>query len=67
MSVAPADTATLLAAAKKLGVAARKIGVTGGSSIKIAIEGAGVVIECPVTDAESRWSTGLSKWFGPKD
>ncbi len=67
VSVEPAHTGAVLAAAKKLGVPARTIGVTGGSSIRIAIEGAGVVIECSVGDAESRWSTGLSKWFGPKD
>jgi len=32
-----------------------------------AVDTAGVVIECSVGDAEFRWSTGLSKWFGPKD
>ena len=67
VSVASSDTGKFLASAKKLGVPARKIGVTGGPAIRIAIEGGGVVIECSVGDAESRWSTGLSKWFGPKD
>jgi phosphoribosylformylglycinamidine synthase len=67
VSVAPGDTARLLEAAKALGVPARKIGVTGGSSIAIAIDGKGGVIEVPVSDAETRWSTGLSTWFGPKD
>jgi phosphoribosylformylglycinamidine synthase len=69
VSVAPDATAALLEASKKWGIPARKIGVTGGPAIRIAVEdaGPGVVIECAVGDAESRWSTGLSKWFGPKD
>jgi phosphoribosylformylglycinamidine synthase len=67
VSVDPQATAALLEASKKKGVPAKKIGVTGGASIKIAIDQAGVVIECSVADAESRWSTGLSKWFGPKN
>jgi len=65
--MAPDATAAFVEASNKKGVPARKIGVTGGSSIRIAVDRAGVVIECPVGDAESRWSTGLSKWFGPKN
>jgi len=64
VSVNPSDTAKVLEAARRLGVPAAKIGVTGGRTITIAIDGHGVVIECPVLDAEARWSNGLSKWFG---
>jgi phosphoribosylformylglycinamidine synthase len=67
VSVAPGDTAAVLAAATTLGVPGKKIGVTGGSAIAIAIDGKGGVIEVSVADAEARWSSGLSKWFGPKD
>ncbi|MEI6246493.1 MAG: AIR synthase-related protein, partial [Acidobacteriota bacterium] len=64
VSVDPAHTASVLAAAARLGVPAMKIGVTGGRDITVAIAGHGVVIQCPVLDAEARWSQGLSKWFG---
>ena len=64
VSVDPGESAKVMDAARRLGVPATKIGVTGGREIIIAVAGHGVVIQCPVVEAESRWSTGLSKWFG---
>lgn len=64
VSVDPANTENVLSAAARLQVPAVKIGVTGGGDISIAIAGHGVVIQCPVSQAEARWSMGLSKWFG---
>ena len=64
VSVDPANTEKVLSAAARLQVPAGKIGVTGGGDITIAIAGHGVVVQCPVPEAEARWSMGLSKWFG---
>jgi phosphoribosylformylglycinamidine (FGAM) synthase-like enzyme len=64
VSADPADTAHVLAAARRLGVPAAKIGVTGGREISMAIAGQGVAVQCSVLEAEARWSNGLSKWFG---
>jgi len=64
VSVDPANTAKVLEAARRLGVPAVAIGVTGGHDLAISIAGHGVVIQCAVRDAEDRWSRGLSKWFG---
>jgi phosphoribosylformylglycinamidine synthase II len=64
ISADPADTAKVLEAARRLGVPAAKVGVTGGRDIRIAIADHGVVVECSVLDAEARWSNGLAKWFG---
>jgi phosphoribosylformylglycinamidine synthase len=58
-SVAPADTAAVLDAAAAAGVPAARIGRTGGSSLRIAVDGA-TAIECSVTEAEARWSTALA-------
>jgi phosphoribosylformylglycinamidine synthase len=63
VTVAPGHTAEVLAAAERLGVPAKKIGVTGGDAIKIAIDGSPAAIVCPVADAESVWAGALGTWF----
>jgi phosphoribosylformylglycinamidine synthase len=62
VSVNPDATADVLAAAKAAGVPAARIGTTGGSSIRIAIDGR-AAIDCPVADAESRWASSLAEWL----
>ena len=62
VSVNPDATADVLAAAKAAGVPAARIGTTGGSSIRIAVDGR-VAIECAVADAESRWASSLAEWL----
>ncbi len=39
------------------------IGSTGGSRIRIAVSGE-PVLDCPLADAEERWSTALARHFG---
>jgi phosphoribosylformylglycinamidine synthase len=62
VGVAPARTSTLLASAVAAGVPAARIGQTGGSTLRIAIAGE-VVVEVPVTAAESPWSGSLKAWL----
>jgi phosphoribosylformylglycinamidine synthase len=62
LSVNPEATADVLAAAKAAGVPAARIGRTGESAIRIAVNGK-VAIDCPVKDAESRWATSLADWL----
>ena len=45
-------------AAQTAGVPAARIGRTGGSAIRIAVDGE-IAIDCAVADAEARWSTAL--------
>jgi phosphoribosylformylglycinamidine synthase len=58
VSVEPARTAAVLAAAAEAGVPAAWIGATGGSAISIAIAGS-AIIDCPVREAEARWANSL--------
>jgi phosphoribosylformylglycinamidine synthase len=58
----PASTPGVINAARIAGLPVRCIGQTGGSSIRIAVEGQ-AVIDCAVSAAESRWSTALSDWL----
>jgi phosphoribosylformylglycinamidine synthase subunit PurL len=58
VSVAPDRVNEVLHAAQAAGVPAARIGRTGGSAIRIAVDGQ-VVIDCAVSDAEARWSTAL--------
>jgi hypothetical protein len=51
-----------LASAVAAGVPAARIGQTGGSTLRIAIAGE-VVVEVPVTAAESPWSGSLKAWL----
>jgi hypothetical protein len=54
--------AKLLARAAEAGVPARAIGKTGGSRIRITVEGQ-PAIDLPVSEAETIWSTALEKYF----
>jgi phosphoribosylformylglycinamidine synthase len=62
VSVNPDATADVLAASKAAGVPAERIGTTGGSSIRISVDRR-VVIDCPVSEAETRWATSLAEWL----
>jgi phosphoribosylformylglycinamidine synthase len=60
VSVAPADTGAVLAAAMAAGVPAAHVGRTGGAAIRISVDNR-VVIECLVSEAEERWATALAR------
>jgi phosphoribosylformylglycinamidine synthase len=60
VSAEPGHTAAVLDAAAQAEISAARIGRTGGSSIRIEVDGA-VTIDCPVAEAEARWSTALSQ------
>jgi phosphoribosylformylglycinamidine synthase II len=62
VSVAPAETAAVLAKAAAAGVTATRVGTTGGAMIKIAIDGR-PALECTLTEAEGRWSSSLANWL----
>jgi phosphoribosylformylglycinamidine synthase len=62
VSVAPDESASVLAAAKLAGVPAAVIGRTGDRAIRIAVDGT-KVIECSVLEAEARWSAALGNWL----
>jgi phosphoribosylformylglycinamidine synthase len=62
VSVASGQTEVLLARAAAAGVPAQRIGRTGGLALRIAIGGTAVV-DCAVDEAETRWDTGLTRWF----
>jgi phosphoribosylformylglycinamidine synthase len=55
----------LLQLARATGVAAAVIGRTGGTQLQISIDGA-KVIDCPVAEAEQRWSSVLDRHFTGK-
>jgi len=60
VSAASGDVTAVLEAAHAAGVPARKIGRTGGSAIRIAVDDR-PALECGVAEAEARWSSALSK------
>jgi len=62
VSVAKPDLQILLSRAAEAGVPARAIGQTGGSRLRIAIEGRPAV-DLPVSEAEAIWSTALEGYF----
>ncbi|MND04407.1 hypothetical protein D3C83_246620 [compost metagenome] len=62
VSVSPAETDSFLARAQAAGVTAARIGLTGGARLRIAIDGR-AAIDCGVSEAESNWATGFSKWL----
>ncbi len=64
VSVEPRDLDVVLEAASAGGVPARRIGRTGGDSLRIVVEDL-VAVECPVANAEARWRGGLSHWWEP--
>ena len=62
ISVSRERLADLLASARAAHVPAQEIGTTGGSSIRVSVDGA-VAIDVPVLEAEARWSASLSNWM----
>jgi phosphoribosylformylglycinamidine synthase len=62
VSVAPGDTASVLAAARSAGVPAAAIGKTGGAAIRVAVDDTRV-IDCSVLEAEARWRAALPNWL----
>jgi phosphoribosylformylglycinamidine synthase len=62
LGAAPEHVAALLDAAAAAGVPALRIGRTGGSKIRIDVDGA-AAIDVPVLEAETAWSTALSRWL----
>jgi hypothetical protein len=62
VSVTPERTSEVLAQAQAAGVPAARIGRTGGTAIRIAVDGE-VAIDCAVSDAEARWSSSLADWL----
>jgi phosphoribosylformylglycinamidine synthase subunit PurL len=62
LGVKPEASTALLERARSAGVAAQRVGATGGTQIRVAIDGV-VAIECPVSEAEDRWTNGFSQWL----
>ncbi len=62
VSATPERAAAVLAAAAAAGVAALRIGRTGGAAIRIAVDGA-VALDLPVAEAEARWAGSLHAWL----
>jgi phosphoribosylformylglycinamidine synthase len=62
VSVAAAQVGDLLTLASQEGVAATRIGLVGGPTIRFAIDGMAVV-EVPVEEAEHIWATALDQFF----
>ena len=62
VSVSPDDRATLLHFAAEAAVPARVIGRTGGSRLRLAVDGE-VVIDSPLDEAELLWKSALEKHF----
>jgi phosphoribosylformylglycinamidine synthase len=60
MSVSPDRVTAVLAAAESAGVPARRIGRTGGPSIRIAVADQ-VAIDSALSDAEQAWSRSLEE------
>ncbi len=59
VSVEPARLAEFMAAASGAGVPAARIGRTGGTAIRIAVDGR-VEIDCALAEAEARWGDSLA-------
>ncbi len=62
VSVAAGRIGEVLETAAAAGVPARPIGRTGGSRLRVCVDGV-VAIDCDVTEAEARWATGLERYF----
>ena len=62
VSVAQSDLSALMSSAADAGVPARAIGKTGGSRVRIAIDGR-LAVDMNLSDAETLWSTALEKYF----
>ncbi len=62
VSAVPADAPAVLREAHLAGLPAARIGRTGGSALRISIDGE-IAIDCSVGEAEARWSGALAKWL----
>jgi phosphoribosylformylglycinamidine synthase subunit PurL len=62
VSATPAASERLIELARELGVPARLIGKTGGSRLRITIDGR-PAIDLDVTEAEQVWASGFEKYF----
>jgi phosphoribosylformylglycinamidine synthase len=62
VSAAPGDVPSLLREAHASGLQAARIGRTGGSAIRVSVDGE-MAIDCGVSEAEARWSGALAKWL----
>jgi phosphoribosylformylglycinamidine synthase II len=62
VTVRSTDAATLLRLASEAGVPARRIGTTGGTRLRMSVDGA-VVIDCDLEAAAVHWTHGLSAHF----
>jgi phosphoribosylformylglycinamidine synthase len=62
VSARPEDVAAVLESAHKAGLSAARIGKTGGSALRIAVDGQ-VAIDCSVTEAQARWDACLANWL----
>ena len=62
VSVRKEDRATLLRLAVEAGVPARVVGRTGGSSVRIAVDGR-LAIDAALSEAEQLWKTAIEKYF----
>jgi phosphoribosylformylglycinamidine synthase len=62
VSAANGHTAALMARAAERGVPAAIIGRAGGDRIRITV-GDTLVIDCATSDAEQRWTYGLTRYF----
>jgi phosphoribosylformylglycinamidine synthase len=62
VTTAPGRLAALLDAAAAAGVPALEIGRTGGSRVRISVDGQ-PLIDCALAEAEARWSDGLTRWL----
>jgi phosphoribosylformylglycinamidine synthase len=64
VSVAAAREAALLALAAREAVPARRIGVVGGSCIRVSIAGRKLLDE-PLSGADHTWATAIERFFEP--
>ena len=63
VSVAEENADEFFARARQEGVPARLVGRTGGTQLRVTVDGE-VVLEQPVVELEETWATGLSRYFG---
>ena len=62
-SVAEENADEFFARAREAGVPARLIGRTGGTRLRVSVDG-DVVIDQAVSEIEETWANGLSRYFG---
>ena len=63
VSVAEENADELFARARQEGVPARLVGRTGGTQLRVTVDGE-VVLDQPLVELEETWATGLSRYFG---